>query len=239
MNRRFICFDQDAPVPPQAPGLPLVDRCGSARLGPTVSARAPREVALLVRASAVGMRRSWSSRTLAVAACRAAQQGEGALSRIGMIFSTFTIRRVLRVPDQGRDVGSCPAARLACGPEIRAVQCAGGCRGEGPGRAWGAPWAGSPVSRAHLLALGSRALQVQEERLAYALDALSTACRHPELPPVARSCAQGMGGMTIRPCRRCLVLPRCTVPTHHVVLCTKVRSRRPPTGRCSAVLPLS
>ena len=112
-------------------------------------------------------------------------------------------------------------------------------RGEGPGRAWGAPWAGSPVSRAHLLALGSRALQVQEERLAHALDALSTACRHPELPPVARSCAQGMGGMTIRPCRRCLVLPRCTVPTHHVVLCTKVRSRRPPTGRCSAVLPLS
>ena len=170
---------------------------------------------------------------------RAAQQGEGALSRIGMIFSTFTIRRVLRVPDQGRDVGSCPAARLACGPEIRAVQCAGGCRGEGPGRAWGAPWAGSPVSRAHLLALGSRALQVQEERLAYALDALSTACRHPELPPVARACAQGMGGMTIRPCRRCLVLPRCTVPTYHVVLCTKVWSRRPPTGRCSAVLPLS
>ena len=154
-------------------------------------------------------------------------------------FSTFTIRRVLCVPGQERDVGSCPAAKIACGPEIRAVQCAGGCRGEGPGRAWGAPWAGSPVSRAHLLALGSRALQVQEERLAYALDALSTACRHPELPPVARSCAQGMGGMTIRPCRRCLVLPRCTVPTYHVVLCTKVRSRRPSIGRRSAVLPLS
>ena len=136
----FYFFRPRRPVPPpaQAPGLPLVDRCGSARLGPTVSARAPREVALLVRASAVGMRRSWSSRTLAVAACRAAQQGEGALSRIGMIFSTFTIRRVLRVPGQGRDVGSCPAAKIACGPEIRAVQCVGGYRGKG--RARGAPW---------------------------------------------------------------------------------------------------
>ena len=43
--------------------------------GPTESPRAPREVAWLARACAVGMRRSGSSRELAIAACRAAQQG--------------------------------------------------------------------------------------------------------------------------------------------------------------------
>ena len=97
---------------------------------------------------------------------------------------------------------------------------------------------GSPGSRAHPLVLGSRALQVPEGRRAHALDVLSTAYQHPELPLVAQSCARGMGGMTMRPSRRCLVRLRRTRPTHCVDLCIKVGSPRPPTGRRSAVLPL-
>ena len=97
---------------------------------------------------------------------------------------------------------------------------------------------GSTGSRAHLLVLGSRALQVPEGRRAHALDVLSTAYQHPELPLVAQSCARGMGGMTMRPSRRCLVRLRRTAPTHCVNLCIKVGSPRPATGRRSAVLPL-
>ena len=97
---------------------------------------------------------------------------------------------------------------------------------------------GSPGGRAHMLVLGSRALQVPEGRRAHALDVLSTAYQHPELPPVAQSCARGMGGMTMRPSRRCLVQFRRTTPTHCVDLCIKVRSQKPSTGRRSAVLPL-
>ena len=38
-------------------------------------------------------------------------------------------------PGPGRNVGSCPAVKLATGPEIRAVQCSWGCR-----RGVDAPW---------------------------------------------------------------------------------------------------
>ena len=71
-----------------------------------------------------------------------------------------------------------------------------------------------------------------------ALDVLSTAYQHPELPPVAQSCARGMGGMNMRRSRRCLVRLRRTTPTGCVDLCIKVGSPRPSTGRRSAVLPL-
>ena len=98
---------------------------------------------------------------------------------------------------------------------------------------------GSPGSRAHMLAFGRRTLQVPKRRRAYALDVLSTGYQHPGLPPVAQSCARGMGGMNMRPSRRCLVRLRRTTPTRCVDLCIKVRSQRPPTGRRSAVLPLS
>ena len=97
---------------------------------------------------------------------------------------------------------------------------------------------GSPGGRAHMLVLGSRALQVPEGGRAHALDVLSTAYQHPELPLVAQSCARGMGGMTMRPSRRCLVRLWRTAPTHCVDLCIKVGSPRPATGRRSAVLPL-
>ena len=90
---------------------------------------------------------------------------------------------------------------------------------------------GSPGSRAHMLAFGRRTLQVPKRRRAYALDVLSTGYQHPGLPPVAQSCARGMGGMTMRPSRRCLVRLRRTAPTHCVDLCIKVGSQRPATGR--------
>ena len=44
---------------------------------------------------------------------------------------------------------------------------------------------GSPGSRAHLLALGRRTLQVPKRRRALALDVISTSCQHFELLPVS------------------------------------------------------
>jgi hypothetical protein len=98
---------------------------------------------------------------------------------------------------------------------------------------------GSPGSRAPLLALGRRTPQLLKRRRAHARDVLPTAYRHPELPPVAQSCARGMGRMTMRPSRRCLRTPRQTLPTHSVDTCIKVGSRRPRTRRRRAVLPLT
>ena len=107
--------------------------------GPTESPRAPREVVWLARACAVGMRRSGSSRELAIAACRAAQQ-EPRVPRVEFRMKKMTraLRPALCAPGPGRNVGSCPAAKFARGPEIRAMQCA--CCYRGKGRARGAPW---------------------------------------------------------------------------------------------------
>jgi hypothetical protein len=107
--------------------------------GPTESPRAPREVAWLARACAVGMRRSGSSRELAIAACRAAQQ-EPRVPRVEFRMKKMTraLRLALCAPGPRRNVGSCPAAKFARGPEIRAMQCA--CCNRGKGRARGAPW---------------------------------------------------------------------------------------------------
>ena len=125
--------------PPTSPDLPLVGRRGSAGSGPIESPRAPREVAWLARACAVGMRRSGSSRELAIAACRAAQQGPR-VPRVEFRMKKMTraLWPALCAPGPGRNVGSCPAAIFARGPEIRAMQCA--CCYRGKGRARGAPW---------------------------------------------------------------------------------------------------
>ena len=193
------------------------------------------ELVWLAGACAVGMRRSGLSRTLAIAACRAAQQGSRRPGvELRMKKMNRALRRALRAPGPGRNVGSCPAAKFARGPEIRAMRGACGHRGEGRARGR----LGSPGGRAHMLALGRRTLQVPKRRRAHTLDVLSTAYQHPGLPPVAQSCARGMGGMNMRRSRRCLVRLRRATPTHCVDLCIKVRSQRPPTGRRSAVLPL-
>ena len=98
---------------------------------------------------------------------------------------------------------------------------------------------GSPGSRVPLLVLGRRTPQLLKRRRAHARDVLSTAYRHPGLPPVAQSCARGMGRMTMRSSRRCFERPRRTVPTHCVNPCIKVGPRTPSTRRRRAVLPLT
>ena len=97
------------------------------------------ELVWLAGARAVGMRRSGSSRELAIAACRAAQQGPR-VPRVEFRMKKMTraLRPALCAPGPGRNVGSCPAAKFARGPEIRAMQCA--CCYRGKGRARGAPW---------------------------------------------------------------------------------------------------
>ena len=97
------------------------------------------ELVWLAGACAVGMRRSGLSRTLAIAACRAAQQGSRRPGvEVRMKKLNRALRRALRAPGPGRNVGSCPAAKFARGPEIRAMR--GACRYRGKGRARGAPW---------------------------------------------------------------------------------------------------
>ena len=78
-------------------------------------------VVWLSRACAVGMRHSWSSRTLAIAASRVAQQGEGARSRIRDVLFILEIRMRVALPGPGT-WESYPAANFARQPEIRAVQ---------------------------------------------------------------------------------------------------------------------
>ena len=63
---------------------------------------------------------------------------EEARSRVRMKKLNRALRRALRAPGPGRNVGSCPAAKFARGPEIRAMR--GACRYRGKGRARGAPW---------------------------------------------------------------------------------------------------
>ena len=182
------------------------------------------------------MRRSGSSRELAIAACRAAQQ-EPRVPRVEFRMKKMTraLRLALCAPGPRRNVGSCPAAKFARGPEIRAMQCA--CCNRGKGRVRGAPWlAGESRTSTRAWQAYSPA---PKRRRAHARDVLSTAYRHPERPPVAQSCARGMGRMTMRSSRRCFERPRRTVPTHCVNPCIKVGPRTPPTRRRRAVLPLT
>ena len=97
------------------------------------------ELVWLAGACAVGMRCSELSRTLAIADCRAAQQGSRRPGvEVRMKKMNRALRRALRAPGPGRNVGSCPTAKFARGPEIRAMR--GACRYRGKGHARGAPW---------------------------------------------------------------------------------------------------
>ena len=128
--------------------------------------RAPREATSLARTCAVSTGRLPRSRSHAGGAGRRIWQllGESRVE-VRMKISNLEIWRAPRAPATGDTVGSCPAEKFARGPKIRAVQCSWGCR-----RGGGACGArrGSPGSRAHLLALGSRALQVPKKRRRHA-----------------------------------------------------------------------
>ena len=108
---------------PTSPSLPRAGRRGSAETAPLGPPRAPCEVGWPARACAVGMRRLRPSRINAVAACRAAQQGSRRPGvKVRMKQLNRALRRALRAPGPGRNVGSCPAAKFARGPEIRAMR---------------------------------------------------------------------------------------------------------------------